>query len=83
MKWLCFSNPNDMSWLNGAIWFVKWREPSPDWVSIYFDVWDEMNKVLSKVEQAGWRVYLPRTSVWKYGFIAMITDTEGNRIWLN
>jgi predicted enzyme related to lactoylglutathione lyase len=39
-----------------------------------------MDKVMSRVESAGGKIVVPKTSVDKYGNIAFIIDSEGNKV---
>lgn len=52
---------------------------------IYLNAGDEagLDQVLSKVESAGGKVLLPKTSIGDLGWFGLIHDTEGNRIGLH
>ena len=54
--------------------------PSRDGVTIYFNSEDGVDACLARVVSAGGTVTLPRTSIGEWGFIGLITDTEGNGI---
>ncbi len=43
----------------------------------------KMDAILARVAGAGGAVVLPRTSIGQHGFIALIKDTEGNRVGLH
>lgn len=55
-------------------------EPSEKGCSIYLNGGDDLNVPLSKVEAAGGKIILPKTSIGSNGFMAYFMDTEGNRM---
>ncbi len=58
-------------------------EPSTTGSIIYLNAQPDLSVALSKVEAAGGKVILPKTSIGGNGFMAMIIDTEGNRVGLH
>lgn len=56
--------------------------PSPGGVLVYFTAPD-IEETLGRVREAGGEVLQGRMSIGEYGFVAFITDTEGNRIGLH
>ena len=58
-------------------------EPSTKGVLIYLNGGDDLNTPLSKVENAGGKILLPKTAIGPNGFMAHILDTEGNKIALH
>lgn len=58
-------------------------EPSMEGALIYLNGGDDLSVPLSKVEAAGGRILLPKTSIGENGFMAHISDTEGNKIALH
>ncbi|MBL7738343.1 MAG: VOC family protein [Chitinophagaceae bacterium] len=51
---------------------------------IYLNGNPDVQQVLDKVEKAGGKIMLPKTEISPdYGFMAVIIDTEGNRIGLH
>ncbi|MES2772639.1 MAG: VOC family protein [Bacteroidota bacterium] len=53
-------------------------------VLIYLNGNPDLQLVLDKVEAAGGKVFLPKTEISPdYGYMAVIIDTEGNRIGLH
>ena len=50
---------------------------------IYLNAGDDLSPILARVEAAGGKVAMPRTSIGEHGFIAYVIDTEGNRIGLH
>ncbi len=57
--------------------------PSAEGVLIYLNGGEDLNGPLSKVEQAGGKILLPKTSIGGNGFMALFFDTEGNKIALH
>ena len=58
------------------------HKPSPsDGPLIYLNANPDVQIVFSKVEAAGGKIIVPKTEISpEYGFMAVIIDTEGNRI---
>ena len=51
---------------------------------IYLNGNPDLQKVLDKVEDAGGKIMVPKTEISpEYGYMAVIIDTEGNRIGLH
>lgn len=60
------------------------KPSSTDGPLIYLNGNPDVQNVLDKVEPAGGRIFLPKTEISpEYGFMAVIIDTEGNRIGLH
>jgi len=68
---------------NGGLCKSKMHKPSKSGVKIYLNCNPDLSKVLKKVTAAGGTVTLPKTSIGENGFMAFITDTEGNSIGLH
>lgn len=58
-------------------------EPSDKGPLIYLNGGDDLSLPLSKVEKAGGKILLPKTSIGPNGFMAHLMDTEGNKIALH
>ncbi|MBD3287613.1 VOC family protein [candidate division KSB1 bacterium] len=56
--------------------------PSKTGTYIYFSC-DDVNIELEKIEKAGGKVLVPKTSIGESGFIAHFIDSEGNRVGLH
>lgn len=60
------------------------KPSSTDGPLIYLNGNPDVQRVLDKVEAAGGKIFLPKTEISpEYGFMAVIIDTEGNRIGLH
>lgn len=64
----------------GAIVQGKGYEPATKGTLIYLSGGDDLSKPLSRVEKAGGKITMPKTENGGFGFIALFTDTEGNKI---
>ncbi|MEO6456521.1 MAG: VOC family protein [Ginsengibacter sp.] len=58
-------------------------EPSNKGSLIYLNGGDDLSVPLSKVEKAGGKIVLPKTSIGQNGFMAHFIDTEGNKVALH
>lgn len=66
----------------GAIVANREHAPSTSGTLVYFNV-DDLDQVLARVEPAGGTIEMPATSIGDPGSIAIVHDTEGNRVGLN
>ena len=83
----------DMAWFPmvegkgaaGSLVFHKeWYTPSQEGTLVYFTAYSgDLSNELSRVESAGGKVLMPKHSIGEYGFMAVVLDTEGNRIALH
>ena len=64
----------------GALVQSSNHKPSMDGAVVYLNANPSMDKVLSKIEDAGGKILLPKTSIGEHGNIAFIRDTEGNKV---
>ncbi len=72
--------------ISGAIVYTGgFHKPSStDGVLIYLNGNPDVQYILDKVEAAGGTIFLPKTEIGpEHGFMAIIIDTEGNRIGLH
>ena len=57
--------------------------PAMEGTLIYLPGGNDLTDVLSRVEDAGGQILLPKTAIGQNGFMAHFKDTEGNRIGLH
>jgi len=69
--------------VGGAIMTGAGYEPTKSGVLPYLNGGEDLSVPLSKVESAGGKILMPKTSIGENGFIAQIIDTEGNRVALH
>lgn len=80
MKYAMFPADMQHGEIGGGLVEEKGFEPSQAGSLIYLNGGDDLSVPLSKVEAAGGKVIIPKTSIGANGFMARFTDTEGNRI---
>ncbi len=64
----------------GAIAIGENFVPSLTGITVYLDGGKDLSVPLGRVESAGGKVILPKTSIGNNGFIALFIDTEGNKV---
>jgi hypothetical protein len=70
--------------IGGALCQGEWYKPSKNGVVIYMNGGSDLSAPLSKVEDAGGKILMPKKQISaEFGFMAMFEDSEGNRIALH
>ena len=70
--------------VSGAIVKADGYKPSMDGALIYLAAGEDLTGVMNKIEKAGGKVLQPKMKVTdEIGYIAVFTDTEGNRVALH
>lgn len=77
--------PSDMEkGVGGAIVEGQDYVPSTTGTLVYLNGGEDLDTVLARVEKAGGRVLVPKSPISpEYGFFALFTDTEGNKLGLH
>lgn len=86
MKMSMFPVEDMMTGIGGAIVQAPafYKSSETDGVLIYLNGNPDLQLVLDRVEKAGGKIAQPKTLISPdYGFMALIIDTEGNRIGLH
>ena len=68
---------------SGALVQSEMHKPSVDGAKIYLNGNPDLNNALSKVEDAGGKIAMPKTPIGEFGFMAFFIDTEGNSVALH
>ncbi len=68
--------------VGGAISKRQGCEPGAGGTTVYLNATGKLDAVLDRVPAAGGSIVMPRTAIPPHGFIAIITDTEGNNVGL-
>lgn len=68
---------------SGALVKSDMHKPSADGVKIYLNGNPDLSNALGKVEAAGGKITMPKTSIGEVGYMAFFIDTEGNSIALH
>lgn len=74
---------NQNNGIGGGLIQSEQSKPSQDGVTVYLNGGDDLSTPLSRVEDAGGKVIMPKTAIGENGFIAQFIDSEGNRIALH
>jgi uncharacterized protein len=67
----------------GAVVHMEGYEPTDKGTVVYLNGGDDLSTPLGRVEPAGGKIIMPKTSIGENGFIAHFLDTEGNRVALH
>ena len=67
----------------GCISSSKNYLPSNNGTIIYLDSCWKIDEILNKIIPIWWKIKMPKTSIWKYWYIAHFEDSEWNIIWLH
>ena len=81
MKMAFFPTAN--SGVGGCVTHGNGNKPQSEGTLVYLNGGDDLASPLSKVEKAGGKVVMPKTSIGENGFMAIFLDTEGNRVALH
>jgi len=80
MKYALFPADMQNGEIGGGLVQEEGYEPSQQGALIYLNGGDDLDIPLSKVEAAGGKVIMPKTSIGPNGFMGHFIDTEGNRV---
>jgi predicted enzyme related to lactoylglutathione lyase len=69
--------------VGGGLIKSEHSKPSQDGVTVYLNGGDDLSAPLSRVEDAGGKVIIPKTAIGDHGFMAQFIDSEGNKIALH
>ena len=67
----------------GAVVESPNHKPSMEGTVVYLNANPAMDEIISKIEAAGGKVLMPKTSIGEHGNIAFFMDTEGNNVGLH
>ncbi|HEX3049244.1 MAG TPA: VOC family protein [Aggregatilineaceae bacterium] len=75
----------EMKDTGGAVTQVPYAKPGSDGPIVYLNAYSVtiLDQALAQVEQLGGSVVMPKTDLGPIGYIALVTDTEGNRVGLH
>jgi predicted enzyme related to lactoylglutathione lyase len=79
-----FPYANESS-VGGAVAHLPYAKPGSDGAVVYLNArtLDVFDQALAQVEQLGGHIVMPKTDLGPIGYIALFTDTEGNRVGLH
>ena len=66
--------------LSTGDWYTSSETAGP---LIYLNAGDDLTPILERIEPAGGKVIVPRTTIGEHGAMAVFLDSEGNRVGLH
>ena len=67
--------------VGGAVCAGEMYKPSSDGAVVYLNGGDDLSTPLSRVEEAGGKVLMPKTKISdEIGYMALFSDSEGNKL---
>lgn len=72
--------PASNNGVGGCVTHGNGNKPNPEGALVYLNGGADLSQPLAKVEAAGGKVIMPKTSLGENGYMAMFLDTEGNRV---
>jgi predicted enzyme related to lactoylglutathione lyase len=69
--------------VGGALALDPARQPHANGTLVYLNANGRLDEVIGRVARAGGKVEQPKTDIGQPGFIAVISDTEGNHVGLH
>jgi len=73
----------DKDGAGGALTSDKRTKPSLEGTLVYLNAKKDIDGCIERATRAGGRIVLPKTDIGDPGFIAIVADTEGNRVALH
>ena len=83
VKYGMFAHDQDNNGVGGGLIEMEGYTPSSLGVVVYLNGGDDLSVPLSRVEDAGGSIVMPKTDIGENGFMAHVLDTEGNKIALH
>jgi predicted enzyme related to lactoylglutathione lyase len=80
MKYAMFPADMQNGEIGGGLLEEEGYEPSQQGALIYLNGGEDLDVPLGKVEAAGGKIIMPKTSIGPNGFMGRFIDTEGNRV---
>ena len=82
-KMAMFPCGGDSGGVGGALIEHESHSPAATGTLVYLSGGNDLSEALGRVEGAGGKVLMPKTSIGEHGFCALFLDTEGNRVGLH
>ena len=83
MEYGVFDYKPEKDGIGGAIFKGEGQNPSMEGATVYLNGGNDLSLPLSRVERAGGKVLTPKTDIGEHGFMALLVDTEGNKVALH
>ena len=72
--------PTSNNGVGGCVTHGNGNKPQAEGTMVYLNGGENLSIPLARVEKAGGKVIMPKTPIGENGFMAIIMDTEGNRV---
>lgn len=72
--------PSKDNGVGGCVTHGNGNKPQAEGTLVYLNGGEDLAEPLSRVENAGGEMLMPKTSIGENGFMAIFKDTEGNRV---
>jgi predicted enzyme related to lactoylglutathione lyase len=85
-KMRMFPVDDPMNGIGGALSYAEgfYKPSATDGPLVYLNGNPDVQNILDKIEAAGGKIVVPKTQISpEYGYMAVFTDTEGNRVALH
>jgi predicted enzyme related to lactoylglutathione lyase len=82
LEMMAFPMSMELPGASGALCKMDGMKPGGGGTLIYFST-EDCGVEASRIEDAGGKIQMPKTSIGQYGFIALGIDTEGNTFGLH
>ena len=79
-RWAFFPFDQENGGIGGGIVEGVGYEPGQIGALVYLNGGNDLSEPLSRVEKAGGKIVMPKTSLGPNGFMAQFIDTEGNKL---
>jgi predicted enzyme related to lactoylglutathione lyase len=83
MKYAMFPSDPMKGKISGGLAQSKMHTPGATGSIIYLNANPDLQNVLDRIEKAGGKITMPKTSIGQNGFMALFTDSEGNNMALH
>lgn len=83
MKYAMFPSDASKGKISGGLAQSAMHKPGVTGSILYLNANPDLQHVLNRVEKAGGKITMPKTSIGQNGFMAFFTDPEGNNIALH
>jgi predicted enzyme related to lactoylglutathione lyase len=80
MKMAVLPHNREEHGVGGALYHGPGHEPSGTGTIVFLHGGDDLSVILSRIEDAGGKIVVPKTPIGQNGFVASFLDTEGNKV---
>ncbi len=75
--------PTSDKGVGGCLTYGNGNKPNSEGALVYLNGGDNLEQYLSKVETAGGKIIMEKTSIGENGYMGLFLDSEGNRVALH